>query len=145
MKTKIYVLCEPDGEIRYVGKTSLGLNQRLGLHLSCARCGSMDYRCNWIRRVLREGYLPLIRFVGEVEGDGNLEEIAWIAYGRQEGWRLVNITDGGEGARGWRASPETRQKMRKPKSAKHRFRISQSNLGRKPSVETRLKMSKAKQ
>ena len=109
MKTKIYVLCEPrKGEIRYVGKTIGKLTRRLSSHLSEARSGVKNHRCNWIRSLLKRGVLPTIQMVGEVEGDGNQEEIAWIVYGQIAGWKLVNETDGGDGGH---RSAETRKKM----------------------------------
>ncbi|MDO9541688.1 MAG: NUMOD3 domain-containing DNA-binding protein [Kiritimatiellia bacterium] len=164
--TKIYVLTEPDGEIRYVGKTGKTLHVRFSLHLSESRQGLKNHRCNWIRSVLSKGYLPTIQLIGEVEGNGCKEEIAWIAYGRAEGWRLVNETDGGEGALGCVFSDERIRKMSlakkgKPLTKEHRENIGLAlrgekssfygkhligkdnpNFGKHPSKETLQKMSK---
>jgi len=137
VKTKIYVLCEPAGEIRYVGKTINSLARRLGSHLHGARRGDQNHLYNWLRSVLSTGRLPLIQLIGEVDGNGSKEEIAWIAYGRQEGWRLVNSTAGGDGI--LNPSKETRRKL-------HDSHVGKPNgcLGTHRSEESRLKMSLAK-
>lgn len=44
MKTKIYVLCEPDGKIRYVGRTVNSLEKRLIAHLGESRRGKKTLR-----------------------------------------------------------------------------------------------------
>jgi hypothetical protein len=152
MKTKIYVLCEPDGEIRYIGKTSLSLLARLISHFAEARRGDriernrLNHRLNWLRSVLSKGYLPKIDLIGEVDGDGCREEIAWIAYGRQEGWRLVNGTDGGEGHLGWSPSEETLRKMSKSSkghlvSFELREKLSRVHKGKKISIKQREQIS----
>jgi len=145
--TKIYVLTEPDGIIRYIGKTIYSLSVRLCGHLSGARRGKKSYLFNWIRSVLLTGRLPAISIIGEVEGDGNKEEIAWIEYGRQEGWRLVNTTNGGDGHRkGYKASDESKRKMsetRKGKSPHPNAILASVRFwtGHHHSAESRRKMS----
>ena len=139
MKTKIYVLCESNGEIRYVGKTSYSLSVRLGQHLSYARYGKRNYLYNWIRSIFSTGHLPTISLIGEVEGDGCGEEIAWIAYGRAEGWRLVNATAGGEGILGYKHTEATRIRL----SNFFKGRLGSWIKGKKHSVESQIKMSKS--
>ena len=101
MKTAIYALCQPDGVIRYIGKTIRPLAARFRAHLQRARGGEISHLFNWIRSVLSTGHLPTISLIGEVEGNGSSEEIAWIKYFRDEGIDLVNSTDGGEGTLGY--------------------------------------------
>lgn len=138
MTIKIYVLCEPDtGEIRYIGKTINFLTRRFGKHLSDARRGIKSHLCCWLRSVLRTGHLPIVSIIGEVEGNGNKEEIAWIAYGHAEGWQLVNSTAGGDGI--LNPSKETRQKL----SESHKGKPN-GCLGSHRSKESRLKMSLVK-
>jgi len=128
MITRIYVLCDPVGEIRYIGKTCQPIARRFSAHLCDARRGVMNYRCNWIRSILSSGFLPVISLLGEVDGDGSKEETAWIVYGKQEGWRLVNGTEGGGGASGYTWSECQRKKA------------SISHLGKRATECTRLKM-----
>ena len=155
MKTKIYVLCQPDGEIRYIGKTVRPLSLRFQAHLSRARNGEKSHLFNWIRLILSAGFLPTITLIGEVEGNGSQEEQAWIAYGKQEGWRLVNSTEGGEGSLGYIPTEETRKKLSKSlkgipswNKGKHcseetKRKLSEINKGKHPSAETLRKMSEA--
>ncbi len=129
---KIYALEDEFGSIRYIGKTSCGLRKRLHGHLTDARTKTNNaHRCRWMRAMLSRGCSPKIILIGETDGDGSLEEIAWIAYGKQEGWRLTNITDGGEGCSGLKFSDQSRLKMRL------------SHLSQTASVETRRKLSLA--
>ena len=113
MITKIYVLTEPDGQIRYVGKTIQPLHKRLYKHLSEARNNGNTHRERWIRKLFRGGHLPSIQIIGEIDGDGCREEIAWIAYFKAEGVQLVNSTLGGDGTLGHKKtiSEETRKKL----------------------------------
>lgn len=129
MKTKIYILLDPCGEIRYAGKTIQTLGNRLSRHIDRARSGRTGHKNNWIRSLLNKQTLPTIQLVGEVEGNGSKEEIAWIAYFRAEGIRLTNTTDGGEG-------------MLNP-SLEIRRKIGEARRGHIVSVETRKKLSKA--
>jgi len=154
--TKIYVLCEPSGEIRYVGKTSKSLQARLCKHLQGARLGRRGYKEDWIRSLLKTGKLPLIQLIGEVNGSGSTEERAWIAYGKAEGWRLTNLTDGGEGWRNGKGhSDETKRKLSEANKGKPGYwkgkklpkevceKLRKNHLGQKTSTETRNKISKA--
>lgn len=96
MKTTIYALRE-NGFVRYVGKTTKSLESRLASHLDGARKGEKTRKATWIRSMLRKGQLPCITLIGEYDGNGNKEEIAWIKYFRDRGVDLVNGTNGGDG------------------------------------------------
>lgn len=162
MKTKIYTLLDKDGVIHYVGKTVQRLEHRLSVHICHARMGheSPNHRMNWIRKCLSEGYVPTIRLLEEVEGDGCQEEISYIKFFRDSGLDLVNGTDGGDGslgnknALGHHHSDESRAKIsiaRKGRKASAEARAAmslghmgnKSNLGRSLPTETRAKMSAA--
>lgn len=127
--TSLYLLYGPDGLTRYAGKTLKPLHKRLNRHLAEARRGVKTYKCNWIRSV---DYQVKIDLVKVVEGDGAQEEIELIALLRSQGAKLVNGTDGGDGALGRKHSFETKSKM----SSLHR--------GKELSIETKEKMSSAK-
>lgn len=130
MQTKIYALTEVDGEIRYIGKTSGKLEQRLYKHLTEAHnIKEKSYKNNWIRSMLNKGCIPPITLVGEVEGNGNVAEISWIAYGRDEFWRLTNGTLGGDGGR---HTEETKKKIGLSNLGK--------NLGKHPTEATKEKI-----
>jgi hypothetical protein len=146
MKTKIYVLLDKDGVIRYVGKTIRSLERRLSGHIYEVRRREQCHRANWIRKCLSEGYRPTIQLLEEVEGDGNAEEIYWIKFFWDAGLGLVNGTDGGDGI--LNPSPETIAKMSLAKigkklSPEHRAKLSLARMGHKVSLETRAKLSLA--
>jgi hypothetical protein len=155
MRTKIYSLQDENGNIRYIGKTIKNLSKRFSAHLFEARNGLKNHRCNWIRSVLSRGKWPLIFLIGEVEGDGSKEEIAWIKYFREENVKLVNGTLGGEGMTGHNPTEEQLQKMSKAQkgrtcSEETRRKMSEArkgeknwNYGKHASMETRRKLSEA--
>lgn len=131
MVTKIYILKDETGRIRYVGRTINPLGIRLSQHLSKARHGDTSHRGNWIRAVFSRGFVPSICLLGEVSGTGADEEAAWIKYFRDDGLDLVNATDGGEGCPGLTFSAEALAK------------IGTASKGRLCSVETRKRISEA--
>lgn len=147
--TKIYILAEPDGRIRYVGKICESLRRRLCVHLSDAKRDEKSRRCNWIRSVLAKGFLPKIELVGEAEGYGCREEVAWIKYFREEGIDLVNTTDGGDGRLGYIPSKATRIKISASLQGRSVWNKGKKgsqvawNKGKHSSVKTRKKQSKA--
>ena len=95
MTTRIYALHDGDGAVRYIGKTRLSLPRRLAGHLHDARRCNKSKKSHWIQSMISVGKFPEIILIGEVQGNGNREEIAWIDYGRSLGWELTNGTDGG--------------------------------------------------
>jgi len=112
MKTKIYSLQDEYGNIRYIGKTSKSIKERFSGHLREAKKGVDNHRCNWIRSVMARGKWPIVFLIGEVDGDGCKEEIAWIKYFREEGVDLVNETNGGDGqSKGYKPSDVTCRKI----------------------------------
>jgi len=148
MKTKIYALCEVDGRVRYIGKTAGTLRHRLGEHLSESRSlvSKKNYRTNWMRSLLRSGIFPIIMLVGSVDGDGKKEEIAWISYGFGEGWKLTNLTKGGDGTVGYKHTDEDKKRnglLKKgvPLSAIAKERISRALTGKIVSDNTKRLLS----
>lgn len=104
-KYSIYTLEGKDGSIRYVGITKLLLSERLRHHIKRSRKGR-TYRDNWIRSL---GYNPVIKLL---EGTNDTaRETYWIKYYKDQGCRLTNLTEGGEGITGYRHTPEGRSKM----------------------------------
>jgi hypothetical protein len=100
---------------------------------------------HWLRSI---GFLPHVWVLETDPADLNEAERRWIARGRELGWRLTNLTDGGEGFAG-RHSAETRARMsvthrgvkRAPFTNQHRANLSLAASARRASPETRRKMS----
>jgi hypothetical protein len=82
-KTKIYALCDENGEVRYIGKTSQSLANRMSGHLFDARHGDKVYRSKWIHSMWVKGFVPPMCLIEEVCGDGYDCEVAWIKYYRE--------------------------------------------------------------
>lgn len=102
MTDYIYALLCPQGEIRYIGKTTHP-EKRLKSHIRLAASGKHEYHAaRWIRTLLRKGEEPHLEIVCEVpEGDSWIDyEIEAIRDFREEGHRLTNSTTGGEGVVG---------------------------------------------
>lgn len=150
-----------DGLARYIGVTKNSLQKRLNQHLSEAKGGHKNWRCNWIRKLVSLNLLPIIKLVEAVSDKKREErEKYWISvYGREN---LVNGTDGGEGVQGHKYTPDDIYNM----SMSHKGKIpwnkgisteishlkkyqfkkggTRSNKGVACSIETRQKASNAK-
>jgi len=147
LRTKIYVLFDSrySYRIRYIGLTIQSLKDRLKGHIGEAKnrktiCNC--HRCNWIRLVLAEGGTVCIMLIDEYIGNGSVEEIAWIKYGKEEGWDLTNISIGGQGGN---LSQQTKLKIRlkllgKKHSIERRINESKSHIGLKLTEDQKRKI-----
>jgi hypothetical protein len=130
----IYALAEPgSAEVRYDGQTTGEPEKRLEHHICEAKRNQWrSHRLNWIRSILAKNQSPELRVLATcVEPQATWWERIFISAYRALGFRLVNGTDGGEGAPGAKRSAETRAL------------IAAAQLGRKHSPETRAKRSAA--
>jgi hypothetical protein len=146
---RIYTLIDPrTDEIRYVGKTTRTLGQRLKAHLYQKSTG---YKCHWVQQLLDLGLKPICNLL-EITDESHWQEreIYWIARLRAEGCELTNMTPGGDGiATGSHLSEETKIKMSQAhKGIRHteeeRKKISEAQKGRVFSKEEREKMGAPK-
>lgn len=97
MTIKIYALKDPlTHKVKYVGKTSAPLNERLRQHVYCAVKGATK-RDGWIRELNKAGMLPVIDIIETVTGDWQERERYWIKYYKAMGEELRNDTIGGNG------------------------------------------------
>lgn len=98
VRTVIYTLSDPDtNEVRYVGKTVKTFPQRLQDHLYSVK-KEHNYRSNWIKSILSRGKRPVIQYLDECSWDcSQALEIYWISQFKTWGFRLVNLSQGGEG------------------------------------------------
>jgi hypothetical protein len=153
-KYVVYGLYDPrDGQLRYIGQTSIGVDARYAQHiLGAQRTGSHGKRKNdWIKELLGLKLTPELKILREVENvlDLNRAEMFEIKYYRDFIYcDLTNATDGGEGIRGWIPSEEVRLKFKLAKlgtkrSDETKRKISESTKGVKKSLETKKRMSLA--
>lgn len=147
--TDIYTLADPNtGEIRYVGKTARKLSDRLGSHLYYAK-KSHVYSARWILTLPAP---PIIKLVLRVRGDGAQAEQGMIAFYHAKGYRLTNLTDGGEGIVGYKHTPQALKKMSasalgnkvnvgRKHSEEHVAKVAAKLRGRPRTLEVRAKIS----
>lgn len=131
----VYALVEESSleDYRYIGRTSERAHRRLGKHLSAAKTED-NYVHRWIRKVQAEGRKVILVVLEDnlTFEESGLREIALIAKCKKEGYKLTNISLGGDGSlghKGWKHTEEALAKMRGNKHC----------LGRKDSPETREK------
>jgi group I intron endonuclease len=132
---KIYVLVDPDTlEIRYIGQTINSVEKRLQQHIGAAKRGKKSYLYNWIRKLLNKNKAPKIITI-QNNAIFNESEKYWIQQYRNLDFNLLNLTDGGEGNLGWKPPIETRHKMSRKLIGNKRM------FNKKHSAETKKKMS----
>ncbi len=137
----IYVLIDPrNNEIRYVGKTSTPLQQRLNRHRHDARHGPRSHKANWLSQLLRCGYEPRMEIVQVVSvSSWEDAEKYWIGYYREIGCRLTNMTDGGDS--GPTMCGETNPFYGRSHTGETRERLRAARQGSTHSDATRAKLS----
>lgn len=171
-KYYIYTLEDPEtNDIRYVGQTN-NLQNRYRQHI-CLKGGRKIYSKAWIKSLSNRGLLPLLKVLDEGTVDNiNELEIYWISQFKTWGFKLTNLTSGGEGTKEYRHTPEAKKKIVKAlqkrkcsqksidalvkynksgRSLEHRRKLSEAmkgkppgNKGKSPSIETRRLQSIAK-
>lgn len=95
--TFIYILKDPiTSEIKYVGKSN-NPSVRLIEHIRKSKY-KKTYKNNWINGLLDVGLTPLIEIVEKVlVSEWSNCEKKWISYYKENGCKLTNLTDGGDG------------------------------------------------
>jgi len=160
----VYTLTDPrNGMPFYVGK---GHGKRCEFHLDEAKYYTKrkSKKLNKIRKLMSLGMKPIITKVEENVSDAQAIdfECLLIAEMRDIGIPLTNMTDGGDGAQGYKHTEEHKQMMRelfvgrifteehrqamsKPKSEEGRANIAKARLTTtyRPSEETKRKTSEA--
>lgn len=146
---QIYTLSDPrTGEIRYVGFTKKELAVRLKNHIKKSKSGTKDsytHVLNWIKKLSEDNLKPKIETI-ELCNEDNWKECEkfWIQQLRVWGFRLTNLTDGGDGLSN--PSKETREKISFANKGKKRTPEQielhrQTIIGRKLSEEHKKKIS----
>jgi hypothetical protein len=144
----IYALKDPrNNEIRYVGITKKTVEERIKDHLKMAKTKPNRWVYNWINEVLNSGMSLIVDVLEEVNDSIVCErERYWILYGKENGWRLTNATEGGEGVAGYRFTENAREKISKSSREKwsdpsFREKVLSARKGYHHTEETKRKIS----
>ena len=131
----LYIDCEKDGEVVYVGKDSnIHKNRRHKQHMS--KC---NYNAQQINRVLQKNP-GRYKYVVFAEGEFSQEELNSMEIEAISVFNpKFNFTNGGEGVSGFTHSAETKAKISEANKGKNH-----PMYGKNLSAETRAKMSEAK-
>lgn len=95
---KIYTLSHPTtNEIKYIGVTCGTLSNRLSQHIWTARERNNSYIHKWINLLIKNNLRPIIKEIdcGNEDSWKDLEKY-WIKFYREKGYKLCNITNGGD-------------------------------------------------
>lgn len=112
MRYKIYKLIDPKtNDIRYIGRTVQTLSNRLKKHL---KADDKSHRVNWIKSLIKNGLEPKIELICETDSFENCCELEqfYIKKYKKLGFKLVNMTNGGDGSIGFKHSEETIIKLK---------------------------------
>lgn len=89
----IYGLCDRQGAIRYIGRSSSGIDRPQKAKIKAKRGRTLKDR--WIRS-LNGRYRIVVLEECDDFPETHSREIHWIAEGRRLGWRLLNSSAGGK-------------------------------------------------
>jgi len=128
-KKFIYTLSHPiTEEIRYIGKTN-NIEKRLRSHLSNHQLLDKTKKNNWIISLLRDNLIPKIEVLDETT-DNNINEleIFYISLFKSWGFRLLNMTDGGDGI-SWKGKKHSEEsKIKNLVNSPHRKSVGQYDI-----------------
>lgn len=147
MSAIIYLLTNTTNGKQYVGQTSMGLDWRWRQHCIDAQRNSTTHLHKAIRKYGNAAFTHEILEHTTIE-NVNAREIYWIAElkTKEHGY---NMTNGGEGMRGFTPSTETinkrsvSMKIAHDRNPNHRHRISLANKKRSREVRWQPKIKKA--
>lgn len=115
-------------EFRYVGLTKKSLEERFKGHVKRSKNKKTPVSC-WISSHGPENIEIIALETVSDMSDLAAREVYWISSLKEQGYSILNLTDGGDGVSGWVPSDEWKRK------------IGALSLGRVHSEETKAKMS----
>ena len=94
MNGKVYFLCASDNIPRYIGITTMSLTKRHREHLNDYRHNI--HKVNWIKKNRKDIKIVLIEDNIKSLDELKSKEIEYISNYRNNGFKLLNATDGGD-------------------------------------------------
>jgi hypothetical protein len=112
MKTTYIYGISHRGLIRYIGKSN-NPRRRLYQHINEK---SNKHKYNWLNNIIKNNDRPTIEIIDEVpEEEWQFWEQYWISQFKTWEFKLLNATNGGDGANGYKHAEHSKKKMRKSK------------------------------
>lgn len=101
MKYLIYGLLDPrePEHVRYIGRSSTGLKRPKSHGFASKLAKDDTYKANWIRKLLDEEIMfdvVVLELFDSMEPLNEAEQ-RWIKQGIEQGWKLTNLSIGGDG------------------------------------------------
>lgn len=118
----VYFIVSDKTSSLYIGMTKGNILRRMAQHKHAAKQGKKTPLYCCMRKYGIENFLIVIRDTFETKEECIQSEKDWIAFARKEGWKLLNLADGGEGGYvvpehlkdEWKAKLSKARKGRKP-------------------------------
>jgi group I intron endonuclease len=134
----VYFIVSEKTEFIYIGMTKNKLSLRMAQHRSVAKRGKKSPLYDCMRKHGPENFLIVLRETFETVEECQQSEINGIALARQEGWKILNLSDGGQ--TGYIVTdPEVRARMSAALSLARKDK--KPALGMKHSKENKKKFS----
>ena len=125
---KIYgLVCPISKQIRYIGMTRHSLDKRLNEHIREGK--SKTHKQKWIKSLLKKELHPTIVLVSTADESNWIElERFYIKLFKENGFKLTNIADGGQGggSKGYKHTEEWKENAAK----RMRIRNKEKPLGK---------------
>lgn len=106
----IYALKDPNGTIRYIGQTTVGIHKRFRSHKNQAKTGRNQPVSHFVKKYMDLVTIEIIEIC--TKELLNEREKYWISYYKKLGFKLLNLTNGGEGCSGFKMPKEIIEKQR---------------------------------
>ena len=124
-KQFIYSLSDPiTNEVRYIGKTNNPKN-RYKRHLQKCYLEKYDkntHKSNWIKSLLKVGGKPIMNIIQECDSSNvNELEIYWVRKFKDDGFRLTNLSEGGEFGVDWNGRKHKDSSKKKIHDSKYKY------------------------
>ena len=136
--TFIYALvCPKTGQFRYIGKSNFP-EKRIRSHISACSYSSSK-KNSWIKRLRNENMVPVLEILEEVDMERwQFWEMFYISLFKSWGFRLLNMTDGGENP------PVNKWNLGKKMSEGSRRKMSLAQMGNKKRAGNKMPDSQKK-
>lgn len=93
----VYFIVSEKTSYLYIGMTGKKRSLRMAQHRHAAKTGKKTPLYDCMRKHGPDNFIMVIRDVFPTKEECQQAEREWIATARKEGWKILNLADGGEG------------------------------------------------